>query len=170
MGMKSIMNTPLRLLMCVLISASTSSISHATSSENIAHGGGLFVPDLDYYNPLQHGQVRRDRLSSHAMTNDQLLQAAQYIRSDNMSAQQRALNHQWLEQEHYNQELRLGNKVVSKIFKMGFKTYWNGVRNKHYSSSTVIPDGDGKGKLTQDVDYKLRLSDDKVRLSLQYDF
>ena len=60
--------------------------------------------------------------------------------------------------------------MVSYLLRMGFRTYWDGLRNKHDSSSQLVPDGNGDGKLTDDVDYKLRLSEDHVNLSVEYDF
>lgn len=130
----------------------------------------VFIPDsFNYYNPLKHGATQTSRAAdAHALDNQQLETAASNIRANEMSAEQRALNHQWLSQEG-NDNVRIGNKVLSSIMRMGFKTYWSGIRNQHYKS-TAIPDGNGNGQLTEEVEYKLRLSQNKVRLVLKYDF
>lgn len=135
----------------------------------------LFVPDkLSYYNPLKHNKYEdknsRYETKSVALSNTDLENAAQQIRTNNMSAQQRALNHQWLEQQHNNDDPYMGSKVLSKLMQMGFRTYWDGVRNKHYASLKAVPDGSGSGKVSEEVDYKLRLSGNKVKLSFEYEF
>ncbi len=138
----------------------------------------LFVPDnLDYYNPLKHNQghqqkkQRRYNTHSTGLTNAQLEAAAEDIRSSDMSSQQRALNYQWLQSYDQDQDnISTGGRVLQKLVKMGFRTYWDGVRNKHYSDAKVLPDSNGSGKITEEVDYKLRMSDDKVKLTFEYEF
>jgi len=144
--------------------------SAQASSPVLIDSGDLFLPDsFNYYNPLKHGTDKAARAADpHALDNQQLETAANYIRANEMSAEQRALNHQWLSQTG-DGSIHLGNKVLSSIMRMGLKTYWVGVRNKHYKS-TAMPDGNGNGQLTEEVEYKLRLSQDKVRLVLKYDF
>jgi len=153
------------LLFCSLFMASTQATSPVLDTD-----GELFIPDsFNYYNPLKHGAAKSSRAAdAHALDNQQLETAASYIRANEMSAEQRALNHQWLSQAG-DSNIRIGNKVLSSIMRMGFKTYWTGVRNKHYKS-TAMPDGNGTGQLTEEVEYKLRLSQNKVRLVLEYDF
>jgi hypothetical protein len=132
-------------------------------------GSGYIPNDFNYYNPLKNGHKGNNWLSTQGLNNEELARAAEDIRSSDMTIQQRALNHQWLS-EPEGDGLHFGTKVVSRLVKMGFRTYWDGVRNKHYKNSRVVPDGAGNGKVSEDVDYKLRLSDDKVKLSVQYEF
>lgn len=156
--------------LCVLLLSVLVIMGAQASSPALRDKGELFLPDsFNYYNPLKHGAVKTSRAADpHALDNQQLEAAASYIRANEMSAEQRALNHQWLSQTG-DSNIRIGNKVLSSIMRMGFKTYWTGVRNKHYKS-TAMPDGNGNGQLTEEVEYKLRLSQDKVRLVLKYDF
>jgi hypothetical protein len=129
--------------------------------------------DMNYYNPLRHNDGRigsKNIYPNTALSNSELNRVAEDIRSENMTTEQRALNHQWLQHGYSDHGIRLGSKVISKLFKMGFRTYWDGVRNKHYKYSTAVPDGSGNGKVTQDVDYKLRLSDNRVKIAINYDF
>lgn len=150
-----------------------SSSVHASEGIQADQHNDLFVPDeLSYYNPLKHNKrpTKRYITSSVALSNLQLENAANQIRTNEMSSQQRALNHQWLEQHHHGDNPDVGSKVLSKLVKMGLKTYWDGVRNKHYSAAQVIPDGDGSGKVSEEVDYKIRLSGNKVKLSFEYEF
>ncbi|WP_439135496.1 hypothetical protein [Pseudomaricurvus sp.] len=135
----------------------------------------LFVPEnLNYYNPLKHskGHAQKKRYSSRSvgLNNTQLEKSAEDIRNNEMSAQHRALNHQWLEQEHNGDDPTMGGKVLSELVKMGFRTYWDGVRDKHYSDTKIIPNSNGDGKVSEEVEYKLRLSDDKVKLTFEYEF
>lgn len=138
----------------------------------------LFVPEnLNYYNPLKHSQghqakkTKRYSSRSIGLNNNQLEDAANDIRNNEMSAQQRALNFQWLQQENNEyDDVTVGGRVLQELMKMGFRTYWDGVRNKHYSSSKIIPNSSGDGKVSEDVDYKLRLSDDTVKLTFEYEF
>ncbi|MGH1373369.1 MAG: hypothetical protein ACRBBW_15120 [Cellvibrionaceae bacterium] len=154
-----------------------SSSVHSADGIQADQHNDLFVPDkLSYYNPLKHnkqqvkGDAKRYATSSVALSNLQLEDAANQIRTNEMSSQQRALNHQWLEQHHHGDNPDVGSKVLSKLVKMGFRTYWDGVRNKHYSSAKAVPDGNGTGKVSEDVDYKIRLSGNKVKLSFEYEF
>ncbi|GAA5317862.1 MAG: hypothetical protein AseanaTS_30700 [Candidatus Pelagadaptatus aseana] len=139
----------------------------STYASDTANG---YIPnDFNYYNPLKHGHKGNNWLTSKGLSNEELAKAAEDIRSSDMSIQQRALNHQWL-QEPEGDGLHFGTKVVSRLVKMGFRTYWDGMRNKHYRDNKVVPDSAGNGKVSEDVDYKIRLSDDKVKLSVQYEF
>lgn len=132
----------------------------------------FFVPDnLQFYNPLKPSNGHRDnRPTSTGLDNVALYEAAQQYRSDIMSPSQRALNHQWLHQMETDDGVRHGSKVLSKIFKMGFKTYWKGVKNSKFQSNNLVPNANGKGKVNSDMDYRLRISGNKLKLSLEYDF
>jgi len=154
----------------ILLLCSLFMMNAYASSPILDASGTIFIPDsFNYYNPLKHGATQTSRAAdAHALDNLQLESAARYIRANEMSAEQRALNHQWLSQEG-NNNIHIGNKVLSSIMRMGLKTYWSSVRNKHYKS-TAVPDGNGNGQLTEEVEYKLRLSQNKVRLVLEYDF
>ncbi len=144
-------------------------------ASTLSHGGqtssALVLPDdMNYYNPLKHGREDDSQwIRSTGMSSEELLRSAGHIRSQDMSQQQRALNHQWLLQQDH-QDVRIGGKVVSKLVKMGFRTYWDGVRNKHYRDNKAVPTSNGNGQITQDVDYKIRLSGDKLKLSVSYEF
>lgn len=131
----------------------------------------LVLPDeMNYYNPLKHGRSSGSQwIRSDGMNNIQLEQSAQDIRSQEMIAQQRALNHQWLaEQDHH--DIKFGRKVITRLVKMGFRTYWDGVRETHYKHNAAVPTSSGLGKITPEVDYKVRLSGDKLKLSVHYEF
>lgn len=157
-------------LACSVVVASSFSYAESVQADK---NNDLFVPDkLSYYNPLKHNQQESKRYatSSIALSNTQLENAANQIRTNDMSSEQRALNHQWLEQHHHGDDPYIGSKVLSKLMKMGLRTYWDGVRNKHYSSASAVPDGNGSGKVTEEVDYKIRLSGNKVKLSFEYEF
>ncbi|NIB41537.1 hypothetical protein HBA55_18180 [Pseudomaricurvus alkylphenolicus] len=159
-------------LLALLICAGATSV-HAEKMIEADKHDDLFVPDrLNFYNPLKHTGSERKRYQPQntALTNNQLETICDQIRNNEMSASQRALNYQWLEQDAEGAELHVGSKVVSKLVKMGLRTYWNGVHGKHYATSSVLPDGNGHGKFTEEVDYKIRLSGNKLKLSVKYEF
>ncbi len=57
---------------------------------------------------------------------------------------------------------------------MGFKTYWNSIKHSKFRSNKLIPDGGGEGKVAVasggEVDYKLRLSGNKLKIHVNYEF
>ena len=151
----------------------TASIAFAEGIDADEHMD-LFVPDKpNFYNPLKHSNNETKRYSTRtvALSNVELENAVDQILNNQMTAEQRALNYQWLEQhDNGHDDVKVGSKVLNKIMKMGFRTYWDGVRNKHYSTAKAVPDSSGNGKVTEDVEYKLRLSGNKIKLSFEYEF
>lgn len=133
---------------------------------------GLFIPDnLKFYNPLEEGDGHRafnPRING--LDSVALYQAAENYRSNEINSSQRALNHQWLSQYHNDEGVRQGGKVLSKLFKMGFKTYWSSVKNGKYHTNNYVPNVNGIGKFTEDIDYRVRLTDSKVKVSVAYEF
>lgn len=135
---------------------------------------GLFLPNqYTYYNPLKNGLDNPDYNHSTerlTMDTESLLRAAEQIRSTHVSPEQRALNHQWLQHNAGVDEPRVGGRVFSALVRMGFKTFWEINHQRYDKFSHVLPDSQGNGRITKDVDYKLRVSDDKVKLSFEYEF
>ncbi len=156
-------------VICIALFASAQSFDSFGEASN----SNVFIPErVDYYNPLKHdndGHKPYAILRS-ALTNADLKQAAEDIRNNEMSTEQRALNHQWLDHDNYTDDQRFGSKVISQILKMGFKTYWKDVRKNNYSNAAAVPTEEGKGKITPDVDYKFRISGNKLKLSVEYEF
>lgn len=155
-------------VICIALFASAQPLNSYGDASN-----DVFIPErVDRYNPLKHqnnGHKPYAVLRS-ALSNEDLIRAAEDIRNNEMSAEQRALNHQWLDHDNYTDDMRFGSKVVSQLLKMGFKTYWKDVRNKKYANSAAVPTEEGNGKITSDVDYKFRISGDKLKLSVEYEF
>lgn len=131
-----------------------------------------FIPDnLQFYNPLRQSQGhRRHDPGITGMDNVSLYQAADNYLKKELNASQRALNHQWLEQHHYEMRISQGGRVLSKMIKMGFKTYWGGMRNSKFRTNNYVPDGEGIGKFSEDINYNVRMSDDKVNFTVAYEF
>lgn len=137
----------------------------------LAQADELFIPTLPaYYNPLKPEMKTNRQIGSAAFSNEALQQSAEDIRSSNMSMEQRALNHQWLDYENYEEDTRHGGKVLSTLFKMGFKTYWKGVRQERFSNSNLVPTEEGDGNFSRDVDYNLRISGDEMNFTVEMDF
>lgn len=159
-------------LMAVLMAA----IPETHGTESSANANDFFIPgNQHYYNPLKHSndRVTTDyKPNATALDNKSLIEAANHFRSNDMNALQRELNYQWLHQQHHNKDIYLGSKVVSKIFKMGFKTYWKNLRKSQnpLGKSSMTPDAEGKGKLMGDLNYNMRVSGDKLKVSVKYEF
>ncbi|NHN39619.1 hypothetical protein G8764_20150 [Pseudomaricurvus alcaniphilus] len=159
-----------RLLCALALCSTTSPLALAQSAAGNQSGGLIFPSLKNYYNPLKHGSERKTSgYSSQLMDNETLLRSAQQLRSDTMTQEQRALNHQWLVQGTDDSAV-VGSKVFSTLMKMGFKTYWEGNRVQFGGDNRVLPNDDGDGRITDDMDYKVRFSGDKIKLSLEYEF
>ncbi len=143
----------------------------AAKGDNFGDTDFLVSGDMLLHNPLVRGGSYSTSLGNQqALSNDDLYRAAEHYRTGNMSGQQRALNHQWLYQLHHDKGVRHGSKVFSKLLKMGFKTYWKDVRKQQFGSIKALPDDKGQGHIVNDINYRLRVSGSKFKLSLNYDF
>ncbi|WP_461482095.1 hypothetical protein [Porticoccus sp.] len=103
------------------------------------------------------------------LNNRQLSQRAEDIRSQSMNAQHRALNYQWL-QSYQRNEFVEGDKALQMFLKRGLKDYWDRQRREHFHDNRHIPDLDGRGRITRELDYDLRLSSDELEIGLSYEF
>lgn len=133
----------------------------------------LQFSDFHTYNPLQKTnnlKIHKGGTNISALSNEQLIQLADNSRHGEMSASQRALNHQWLEQHGEGADISLGGHALQKILQQGFKTYWDALRNTTFKGNTIIPDSEGQGSFNSETEYKLRLSDDKIKLAIEYSF
>ncbi|WP_295800401.1 hypothetical protein [uncultured Microbulbifer sp.] len=108
--------------------------------------------------------------SAFGMDNQALLQSADNLRNNSMGMVQRRLNHQWLEM-HTNPEqtqTSTGGRAVNEILKMGFRTYME--QHKRNKQHPLLRYTQGHGKLNSALDYDVRLSDDKFKISFEYEF
>ncbi len=160
-----------KLTCCTLLALLT--LAQAATSYAETRSSDLFIPEhTATYNPLQHGKGKSSTYSlpTVGLSNEDLVNAADDIRNNDISLEQRALNHQWLDHENYVDDAHVGGKVLSHLFKMGFKTYWKDVRDNNYSQSTSVPTDEGDGKITRDINYNIRLNGNDVKLSVDYEF
>ena len=74
----------------------------------------------------------------------------------------------WLQegQQHYDYDE--GGAAIGKLFRMGVKTWYRSYRSANRESK--LPDENGSGAVSNDVDYRVRLSSDKVKFQLNYEF
>lgn len=178
MWLKKISDNPVRLT-AIIVGLGVSLTFSAISMTETAGAGYDNAPILpgqpQRYNPLQHksssGRTTSSLSSSdREMDNNSLLRSAEQLRNTEMSAEQRALNYQWLQQHQGDDDPQVGGKVLQTLMKMGFKTYWEGTRINLDSNDEALPNSDGNGKVTDDIDYKIRMSGDKIKLSFEYEF
>jgi len=104
------------------------------------------------------------------LSNERLAEQVLFMRSTEMTATHRALNHQWLAAHSGQEKQTSGNKILSKIAKKTFKEYWNN-RDNEYGSVSLTADDLGELRTNYNhIDYKLRLNKNGVKLKLDYEF
>ena len=118
-------------------------------------------------NSLAQGD-NQQQLNFSSLNNAQLIERAKDLRSQDLNATQRALNHQWL-QNYQDQNFVEGSKVYRTILKRSLKKFWNRQRKERFKSERV-PDINGRGTISREMDYDLRFTSDELKLKLIYEF
>ena len=129
--------------------------------------GTLAQDELFLPNTLTHGDNRL-HINVSNLNNIQLSIRANALRSQALNANQRALNYQWLK-NHQNEDFIVGSKAYKTLFKRGFKKYWNRKRHEKFKSK-YIPDLDGQGAMSSEMDYDLHVNSHELTLKLTYQF
>ncbi|GAB2197968.1 hypothetical protein [Sessilibacter sp. MAH4] len=132
-----------------------------------------FVPDYLYPYSNMHaadieGQGADRHFSAYGLTNEELEFSAANFFDNSLNTTQRLMNHQWIYQSYHDIELQSGSKFFSNLFKSTLKTYWQ----KYHQNkliNTALPDSSGEGSISE-VNYKMRLKDDSVKMSFVYEF
>ncbi|GAB2901758.1 hypothetical protein GCM10027180_34940 [Microbulbifer echini] len=129
----------------------------------------LFIPDSQQALNTQSVNLFFSD-SAFAMDNAALFQAADFLRNNSMNSTQRRLNYQWLQMHTYPSEYRptSGGRALSKILKIGWETYKQ--RNKRTVQRSLLRYTTNSGKIGNSVDYGISLSDDKFKVSFEYEF
>lgn len=127
----------------------------------------LYAQDL-FSNHSFSQWYSEQKLNLSHLNNEQLLERAQHLRSNNPNTTQQTLNYQWLK-AHQNDDSIVGKKVYQTLFKRGLKAFWNHQRKERFKSEH-IPDINGRGSVSNEVDYKLRLNSDELKVKLSYEF
>ena len=131
-----------------------------------------FAQEKFYKNVASQGNDEQRTSAYHSsfshLNNEQLIERAHRLRSKDIDTTQQQLNYQWL-QAYHNDDHILGKKVYQTIFKRGFKEFWNRQRKERFKSDHV-PDADGRGSVSSEVDYKVRLTSDELKFKLSYEF
>ncbi|WP_339339317.1 hypothetical protein [uncultured Oceanicoccus sp.] len=78
-----------------------------------------------------------------------------------------AFNYLWLQQQQQGYSQKNGGAAAGKLLRMGIKSLY-----KSYSGSSSINIGDESDFVSSihNVDYRLRLSSDKIKLGIEYEF
>ena len=105
-----------------------------------------------------------------SLSNDDLLEQAALLRSNEMTAEHRALNHQWLSIHAGECEEIKGSKVFSRIARKTFREYWRDKR-RQLGDSKLIPDENGDiNTKYNDIDYDFKISGGGLRIGFEYEF
>ncbi len=129
----------------------------------------LFIPDSTSALNLQADNAFFID-SAFGMDNQALYDSAENLRNNSMGMIQRRLNHQWLElhTRPESSENVTGGRAVNEILKMGFKTYM--AQHKRSKQHPLLRYTNSQGSFSSALDYDVRLSDDKFKISFEYEF
>ncbi len=132
----------------------------------------LFIPDTYYlHNPLRSDEKsKRVNLgtSSFGMDDDDLIRAVANMQDTSMNTSQRLLNYQWLSAAEDNGQLKHGGQALSKIFMTGLKTFWDDHYGEKFYKGTIMKDS--TGVFQPEMDYRIRVNDNSLKMSLEYNF
>lgn len=130
-----------------------------------ASADGFFLPNTL---PYSTSSSQLDHIRG--LSNEELLLQADMLRSNEMSAEHRVLNHQWLSFQCGESDPVLGGKVFSHIAKKALREYWRNERHK-MGSNRLLPDENGELKTEfNDIDYDVRISSDSLTFGFQFEF
>jgi len=129
----------------------------------------LFIPDSSSALNLQADNAFFID-SAFGMDNQALYESAENLRNNSMGIVHRRLNHQWLEVHTHPEDAEniTGGRAVNEILKMGFKTYM--AQHKRSKQHSLLRYTQGHGKFNNALDYDVRFSGDKFKLSFEYEF
>lgn len=147
-------------------------LSQATRAEESSSKPGIFVPDsLTFFNPLgdKIKEKKCKEITPQMMNNEALYQAALDLQDNSINTSQRALNYQWLRAHHTNDNIQYGNRAFSKILKMGLKSYWQEMKKDKTKISKVATNVADKVAFS-DMRYNMKVSGNKLNLSVKYEF
>ncbi len=128
----------------------------------------MFLPNTLPYSASEDNASTINEVRT--LSNLNLAEQARLMRSGEMSAEQRAINYQWLS-IHAGEESGVNTgKAFSRIVQQTLLEYW---QSKHSQSrdNKFITDRDGDiSTQLYDVDYKVRLSDNGIKFGFKYEF
>ena len=158
------------LLALALCLALFSQLSRA--AEGITLNNSIFVPDkMVFFNPLgeQLKEKKCKEIEPQMMDNDALYQAALDLQDNSINTSQRALNYQWLRAHHTQDNMQYGGRAFSKILKIGLQSYWSGMKQDKNDLVNVASTMADKVAVN-DMRYNLKVSGNKLNLSVKYEF
>lgn len=77
-------------------------------------------------------------------------------------------NYLWMRQNQDHYRYSDGGAAIGRLFRMGVKTWYKNYRNSN--KNVGLPNENGGGSINTNIDYRLRLSSDRVKLALEYEF
>ncbi len=133
----------------------------------------IFLPDYLYPDERVKGAVvegkGEDRhFSAYGLDNSALEISAAHFFDTSLNTTQRLMNHNWIYQSYHDIELESGSRFFSNLLKSSLKTYWQSFHQRKLAH-TVLPDATGTGTISE-FDYKMRLKDDSIKVSVKYEF
>lgn len=147
--------------------------SHNTQAETVDAQSSIFIPDYLYPDDRVKGAIvegtGEDRhFSGYGLDNTALETSAAHFFDTSLNTTQRLMNHNWIYQSYHEIELQSGSRFFSNFLKSTLKTYWQSLHEKKLSH-TALPDATGEGKI-KEFDYKMRLKNDAIKVSVKYEF
>lgn len=128
------------------------------------HHPGAPAPWLEGYRPTRQFAIVMDE------DGDQRLVAV-----DDGNAR---FNQLWLEQQTEDGYGKQGSSALSELFRRSFKAIYRNYRALHAEQFRTLPDEEGRGQLDHtplaptgvEIDYRLHIDDDELRLKLEMTF
>ncbi|MEE8059306.1 MAG: hypothetical protein V3T17_15940 [Pseudomonadales bacterium] len=154
----------LLLIAILLIVTAFSSNSHAEQNNTTATVSSPFYKQLqrsgkDHYRPAQNSLLQQ------VMAPNLIFNASP---TDPTQDNELAFNYLWMQQYQEGYGYKGGGAAMGKLLRMGVKNFY-----KSYTGSNAITgigaDDDIASRFS-DLDYRLRLSSDRVKLGIEYEF
>lgn len=77
-------------------------------------------------------------------------------------------NYLWMRQNQDNYRYSDGSAAIGKLLRMRMKTWYKSYRASN--KNIGLPNENGGGSIGYDVDYRVRLSSNRIKLALEYEF
>jgi len=162
---------PWQVLLLLGITFCLAFVSQKAKADELELNHDSFIhDDLKFNNPLSNQQQASKAPRTEVMDNEALYQAASNYQNTSINASQRALNHQWLRSHHHNDNVTYGGKALSKILKIGLNTYWNGQKTSSSKFNKMAKNMLSDKQFGDDVRYNLKMSGNKLNLSVKMEF
>ena len=158
------LNKPVIMLLLALVCAISSSNGQAESRlklEDISQQAIVFT-----FNHRQTTAIPKRKTDTPQFFNSDELSLETQMAIENDPHLE--FNYLWMRQSQNHYRYSDGGAAVGRLFRMGMKTWYKNYRNNN--KNVDLPNENGGGSFGSDIDYRLRVSSNRVKLALEYEF